>query len=223
MAFQIHLPATLNPMTFTMRQDDHAYGLLSLAMARAAHNWAENDTAVAEFIAREFDIHQLVFYHLHLSNLENIAQSLTELQVLKEVAGSGCYFTFAHEMTEVAKVAVSHREEGPDFQHMLHYFCYHFSDYGTDYYGLNFHIDTPFCPQRGMGDVIDALAELGYARRLGVGSVVLVENPGLSRRLERAQFRKGMGKPCFIWTERMQAIAADGVIWDELEDLSDRI
>ncbi|AIY42555.1 hypothetical protein LT85_3397 [Collimonas arenae] len=37
------------------------------------------------------------------------------------------------------------------------------------------------------------------------------------------QFLEGMGKPCFIWTERMQAITADGMVWDELEGFGDRI
>ncbi|WP_141683685.1 hypothetical protein [Rhizobium sp. AC27/96] len=224
-----------------LQHDDYAYGLLARALAQVAYSWTPGGEAEwAKSITSEVDAGKVVFYHEFLSNLENIADALSKLGILKEVKGSYCVFTFEVDIAMVSAVAIKHREMGPDFQHMLHYFCYHFSDYGTDYYGLNFHIDTPFCPQHGMSELLEALAELGYAYKLGVGSVVQINNPNLSsgwdenltillkhdhdglgafrtiRRPKRMRFIRGEGSPCFLWTKRMRAIAADGIVWDEL-------
>lgn len=222
--------------------DDQAYGQLALAMAWGAFGFAETAEKYG-LTSAETPADTDIFFHNFTSNFENIAYALKELGILKDIKGTGCYFTFTCDMADVPRLAIENRGEGPDFHSMLHYFCYHYADFNTEYYGLNFHVDTPFCPQRGMSDVLDALAEIGYAQRLGVGSVVQVKNPSLSTiwsneyvsvhitesdgylyvatgfMSERMQFITGHGSPCFIWTERMRTIPADGMVWDELKGL----
>lgn len=222
--------------------DDQAYGQLALAMVRDAYSFAETSEKYG-LTSAEIPADTAIFFHNFASNFENIAYALNELGILKVIPGREAFSTFTCEMAEAPRLAIENRGNGPDFHSMLHYFCYHFSDFNTEHYGLNFHVDTPFCPQYGMCDVLDALAEIGYAHRLGVGSVVQVNNPSLSNIWsqeyasvhitesdgysyvatgvlpERMQFIAKDGSPCFVWTERMRAIPADGMVWDELKGL----
>ncbi|MEH0296077.1 hypothetical protein V6R98_28285 [Agrobacterium sp. CCNWLW71] len=213
--------------------DDKAYALLALAMARAAHGWAQPADKHG-ISSGQMPADHLVFYHDHMSSLENIADALTRLGIIRKFENWECLFIFTCEMTAVPNLAVENRSQGPGFHEMLHYFCYHFSDFSAEYYGLDFHIDTSFCPQHGMCEVVDALAELGYAHRLGVDSVGRLKNPAQSiinsEKWTTAQVaesggdkigslhkNESEGTPCFVWTERMHAIPANGMVWDVLQ------
>ncbi len=222
--------------------DDHAYGQLALAMTWAAHAVAETAEKY-ELTSAEIPADTDIFFHSYISNFEHIAFALNDLGLVKSIAGKDPFFTFTCELAEVPRLAIENRGQGPDFHSMLHYFCYFYAEFNSEYYGLNFHVDTPFCPQHGMCDILDALAEIGYAHRLGVGSVVQVRDPSLSaiwsneyasghitesdgysyvtsgRMPKKMQFIAGNGSPCFVWTERMRAIPADGMVFDELEGL----
>lgn len=222
--------------------DDEAYGQLALAMARALDLCAETAQKYG-LSSDQIPADTIVFYNYHMSNFEKITHALSELKILKDITGGKCTYALACEMADVPRLAIENRKLRPSFNDMLHYFCYHFSDFSTEYYGLNFHVDTPFRPQHGMCEVFDALAKIGYARRLGVGTVVQDRNPALSNiwsqeyatvqitdsdgysyektgpMPERMRFIDGQGTPCFVWAERMRAIPADGMVWDELEGL----